>query len=94
MISNKTKIKWMKKLYFFSKQRLRKLILHDRKVDTKCSNCNQWDSLVELEHGLSELFTTSYGYGITCANCNHTTYFNCDLAPVPLRCDPNGTPIQ
>jgi len=94
MVSNKTKIKWMTKLYFYSRKRLRKLILHERKVDTKCHKCNKWDSLVELEYGPSELFETSYGYGVTCANCKETTYFNCDLAPVPLRCDPNGTPIQ
>jgi len=94
MISNKTKIKLMKKLYFYSRQKLRKLILSERKVDTKCHNCNQWDSLVELEYGPSDLFSTSYGYGVTCSNCKNTTYFNCELAPIPLRCDPNGTPIQ
>jgi hypothetical protein len=94
MLSHETKKKLMTKLYFYSKKRLRKLILHDRKVDTKCHNCNQWDSLVELEYGPSELFETSYGYGVTCANCKDTTYFNIDLAPIPIRCDPNGTPIQ
>lgn len=94
MLSHETKKKLMTKLYFYSKKRLRKLILHDRKVDTKCHNCNQWDSLVELEYGPSELFETSYGYGVTCGNCKETTYFNGEIAPVSLRCDPNGTPIQ
>lgn len=94
MFSHETKLKFMTKLYFYSKKRLRKLILSDRKVDTKCHNCNQWDSLMELEHGPSGFLQTSYGYAVTCSNCDYTTYFNCEVAPIPLRCDPNGDPIQ
>lgn len=94
MFSHETKLKIMTKLYFYSKKKLRKLILSDRKVDTKCHNCNQWDSLMELEHGPSGFLQTSYGYAVTCSNCDYTTYFNCEVAPIPLRCDPNGSPIQ
>jgi len=90
----KAKRKFMEKLYFYSRKKLRNLILNSRKVDTKCSHCLQWESMVGLDHGPSEYLQTDFGYAMVCANCKQTTFFNIDAAPFPLRCDASGRPYE
>lgn len=62
-------------------------------TDIVCPNCNTWFSIS------SESFKhyTGYERGLyksTCGKCNHTSFWNPDIAPVLILCDEQGYPIN
>lgn len=93
MLSLKNKNKLYAKLYKWSRNKYRETYLDLYKADSKCANCDQWNSIIRLDYENFAL-ETSFGYMIRCGCCKKTTFWNTGLSMFPVVCDAKGTPIQ
>jgi len=87
---DKFKQKVFKFIYEWSKRKIRDTHLKTHHLDLLCTNCNEWRSIT----GPSKVKQESYGYTTTCGNCNHESHWNSHIAPMPIKCDESGNPIQ
>jgi len=55
----------------------------------KCPKCNTWSSEIEGE----KFSDTSWGYTCKCGQCGEETYWNSAIAPMPIRCTHDGSPV-
>jgi len=80
-------------LYKWSRKKYRETYLDIFKADSKCGNCDQWNSIISIDHDHFTL-ETSFGYMRRCGLCKRTTHWNTGLSMLPVICDPNGNPIR
>ncbi len=87
------KEKLLKKIYFWVRKAIRNNHLKTRFNDIKCNNCGEWFSIsgVRFNH---EYKNCDWGYQVKCGQCKHVGYWNCEIAPFPVRCDEKGRPTQ
>lgn len=93
MISEKRKLDLYAKLYKWARKRYREKYLDLYKADSKCTNCDQWNSIIRLDYENFAL-ETNFGYMIRCGCCKKTTFWNSYASMIPIPCDSKGTPIQ
>jgi len=93
MLDIKTKHKLYARLYKWARKKYRETYLDLYKCDSKCANCDQWNSIIRLDYENFSL-ETAHGYMTKCGCCKKTTFWNCGVAPFPVVCDANGNPIQ
>jgi hypothetical protein len=61
--------------------------------DTKCPGCDEWFSAVGVRNHVAHISFPSFGSHVRCGDCGTQSYWNYDVAPVPLWCDSTGMPI-
>ena len=93
MLKESRKYRFYRFLYLKLKTILRQLYKDYHHCDTKCGNCNEWASVVDIEYE-NAVALTDYGYISTCGKCHYNTYWNTVIAPVAIQCDTSGTPLQ
>jgi len=61
--------------------------------DLKCSGCNKWLSKMGED---IHIFTRQrdWGYSWECGNCGTISFWNAIIAPVPIRCNEDGNPLN
>ena len=66
------------------------------KNDIKCSCCNVWFSIsgINHKHTYESHKTNDDIFVAKCGQCGTTTFWNCVIAPVLIRCDEEGNPIN
>jgi len=79
-------------LYLKSQKELKELHMKEYHNDIKCTNCNTWMSISEIEYQHTYENMDPWGYSSQCGKCKHLSYWNLAAAPVALKCDKNGTP--
>ncbi len=82
-----------KNIYLWVRKAIKKQHLAVHRNDIKCNNCNEWLSIsgIRFSHNYK---SHDWGYQVKCGQCGHVSYWNCDYAPFPVRCDENGNPTQ
>lgn len=92
MLSEMNWYRLYKWLYLWSRKKFRQSHMNLYKFDSKCPNCEQWNSIIRVDY---ENFTleTNHGYMTRCGCCKKTTHWNCDVSILPVPCKPDGTPI-
>lgn len=88
------KLKFWKWLLKTSERKFRVAHLDKYKNDVKCSNCNTWFSLSGIDYKHEHLEEPDFGFHIRCGKCGEQTYYNAVIAPVLIRCDKNGVPVE
>lgn len=79
------------KIYKWSKHKIREL----SGPDIKCPNCNEWFAVTAVDH--THRFDTLLDGEVlkaTCGQCKHDSFWNLDIAPVAIRCNEKGIPVQ
>ena len=95
MLEPKTKYKLYKKLFLWSRKKFREIHMELYKNDIKCPFCNEWFSISGIEHKHEYADPQpEFGVHVRCGQCKRNSYWNLVIAPVALRCEPDGTPIQ
>ena len=89
----KIKLNLYKKLFLWSRKKYREFYVDLYKSDSKCVNCKQWNSIVNIDYDNFSL-ETSFGYMTRCGCCGKTSFWNCDASMLPVHCDAKGNPIQ
>jgi hypothetical protein len=87
-----TKHKLYAKLYKWARKKYRGTYMELYRYDSKCTNCEQWNSIITLDYE-NFVLETNFGFMKRCGCCKKTTFWNCDVAIMPMPCDAKGTPV-
>ena len=94
MISEKTKLKWLTKLYKWTRGELKQAHLHVHYNDMMCPNCKEWFSLSGALHNHErigvDLELLNDCEKITCGQCGNESYWVWGIIPAYMRVDERG----
>ena len=83
--------KFWKWLYLLSEKKIKQLHLEKFHNDMICPNCNVWFSISSLRYKHECVDgEKDFVIGTICGQCQHTSYWNMDIAPVLVLCDKYG----
>jgi DNA-directed RNA polymerase subunit RPC12/RpoP len=85
-------------VYHQSQKKLRNIWVEEKHSDLRCPKCKTWMSIsIMTTQELVLVCDTNPISGVMsyyCGQCGEISYWNTEIAPVAIRCDEKGTPIN
>jgi hypothetical protein len=95
MFDEKTKYRFYKKLYKWSRRKFRDAHLDRYKNDIKCPFCKEWFSISGIDYKHEYIKPEpEWGTHVRCGQCGRDSYWNLVAFPFPVRAESNGDPIK